>query len=55
MTIEELQFVRDAFNAVDDHARFNGLCDKMREDNEKALRLLEEEIENSIEYQQRVA
>ena len=55
MTIEELQFVRNALNAVDDHARFSGISDKMREDNEHALRLLEQEIENSIEYQQRQA
>lgn len=52
MTIAELQFVRDALNAVDDHARFSGICDNMRENNERALRLLEQEIENTIECQQ---
>lgn len=55
MTIQELQFVRHAFDALDNFARFHPYGEELRNQSEKALALLEEEIENSIEAAQDAA
>lgn len=55
MTLQELQEVRNALEALDNHARFSAYCEEMRNGSEHALKLLDEEITNMIELEQKKA